>query len=313
MQAYLFVHFKEKTTPDGEQVYFGLSKDGFNWEEVNNGEPILWSTQGEQGVRDFTILRAKNGKFYILATDLALARNMTSRYHDSWDEVSLKGSKFMALWESDNLVDWSKQRMIELGNEDFGCLWAPDMLYDKEKEDYVIHWSSPHRSNHFGEKGIYYTRTKDFESFEEPGRLYQKEDSGVIDSAIYESNGHFYCFLKSENNPSGIILLKADSITGPYTRIQQFDESMKEFHTGLYEAPTAFQFEDGRWCLMLDFYGCAKEEQGYVPFISDDIDSGVFVRSDQKFHFPYGFKHGTILTITMEEYERISRHYPNRR
>ena len=25
MQAYLFVHFKEKTTPDGEQVYFGLS------------------------------------------------------------------------------------------------------------------------------------------------------------------------------------------------------------------------------------------------------------------------------------------------
>ena len=22
-QAYLFVHFREKTTPDGEQVYFG--------------------------------------------------------------------------------------------------------------------------------------------------------------------------------------------------------------------------------------------------------------------------------------------------
>ena len=28
MQAYLFVHFREKTTPDGEQVYFGVSKDG---------------------------------------------------------------------------------------------------------------------------------------------------------------------------------------------------------------------------------------------------------------------------------------------
>ena len=23
-QAYLFVHFREKTTPDGEQVYFGI-------------------------------------------------------------------------------------------------------------------------------------------------------------------------------------------------------------------------------------------------------------------------------------------------
>ena len=29
MQAYLFVHFRERTTPDGEQVYFGLSRDGF--------------------------------------------------------------------------------------------------------------------------------------------------------------------------------------------------------------------------------------------------------------------------------------------
>ena len=26
-QAYLFVHFREKTTPDGEQVYFGISRD----------------------------------------------------------------------------------------------------------------------------------------------------------------------------------------------------------------------------------------------------------------------------------------------
>ena len=39
MSAYLFVHFKEKKTPDGEQVYFGLSRDGFNWEQVNGGKP----------------------------------------------------------------------------------------------------------------------------------------------------------------------------------------------------------------------------------------------------------------------------------
>jgi len=28
--------------------------------------------------------------------------------------------------------------MVELGDEDFGCLWAPDVIYDKENEDYVI-------------------------------------------------------------------------------------------------------------------------------------------------------------------------------
>ena len=48
-QAYLFVHFREKTTPDGEQVYFGISRDGFHWEAVNDGAPVLWAYYGDKG------------------------------------------------------------------------------------------------------------------------------------------------------------------------------------------------------------------------------------------------------------------------
>ena len=55
--AYLFVHFREKTTPDGEQVHFGLSRDGFLWESVNGGAPLLWAYYGDKGVRDFTAVR----------------------------------------------------------------------------------------------------------------------------------------------------------------------------------------------------------------------------------------------------------------
>lgn len=63
---------------------------------------------------------------------------------------------------------------------------------------------------------------------------------------------------------------------------------------------------DGKWALFLDFFGTRNaSEQGYEPFISDDISSGVFVRSDKEFSFPYGYEHGTILPITMEEYERF--------
>ncbi len=62
MQAYLFVHFREKTTPDGEQVYFGLSKDGFHWEAVNEGNPVLWAYYGDKGVRDFTIVRCEDAQ-----------------------------------------------------------------------------------------------------------------------------------------------------------------------------------------------------------------------------------------------------------
>ena len=48
-QAYLFVHFREKTTPDGEQVYFDISRDGFHWEAVNDGAPVLWAYYGDKG------------------------------------------------------------------------------------------------------------------------------------------------------------------------------------------------------------------------------------------------------------------------
>jgi len=306
MQAYLFVHFKEKTTPDGEQVYFGLSKDGFHWEEVNGGRPVLWAYYGDKGVRDFTITRCRqNKKFYIFATDLSLSYGMRNQYHNSWAEISRNGSKCFSVWESENLVDWTEQRLVKLGNDNFGCMWAPDIIYDKKREDYVIHWSSPHASNDYGEKGIYFSRTKDFEHFSEPQLLYQKNDSGVIDSEIYEEDGRYYMFVKSEGNPEKIILLTSEEVEGPYTRIEEFDNSMKAIESGLYEAPTAVRLEDGRWCLFLDFYGVRGAGQGYVPFIADSLKEGKFQRSDQSFEFPYGYKHGTILTITMEEYERM--------
>lgn len=309
MQAYLFVHFREKPTPDGEQVYFGLSKDGYHWEEVNNGRPILWAYYGDKGVRDFTIIRSnKNNKFYIFATDLSLAYGMRNQYSNSWEEIARNGSKCFSVWESDNLVDWSEQRLVKIGNEDFGCMWAPDIIYAQEQDDYVLHWSSPHKYNDYGWKGIYYSRTKDFVHFTDPNVLYQKEDSGVIDSAIYEENGSYYMFVKSEDKPAKIVLMKAEKVTGPYTRVENFDKSMESLEAGLYEAPTAVRLDDGKWCLFLDFYGVPGAGQGYVPFIADSLAEGKFVRSDKAFEFPYGFKHGTILTISVEEYERIKNH-----
>ncbi len=308
--AYLFVHFREKTSPDGEQVYFGLSRDGFTWEAVNHGQPILWAYYGDKGVRDFTIIKCENtGKYHILATDLSLSYGMRNQYHHSWDEIGRNGSKCLSVWESADLVSWSEQRLARLGDEDFGCLWAPDIIFDKARGDYVIHWSSSHRYNDYGQKAIYYSRTTDFETFSEPELLYRKEDSGVIDSAMYEEDGKYYLFVKSEGNPSNIILLESDSVTGPFARIQAFDESMKAIQAGLYEAPTAVRLEDGRWCLFLDYYGVPGDGQGYVPFVADSMASGRFVRSDASFHFPYGYKHGTVIKISTQEYERIRGYY----
>lgn len=312
-QAYLFVHFKETRTPEGEQVYFGISTDGFHWEKVNNGNPVLWSYEGDRGVRDFTITRRKDGKFVILATDLSLSYGFRYKYKESWAEISNNGSKDLVMWESDDLVHWSNQKMLHLGTKDFGCLWAPDIIFDEKNQDYIIHWSSSHKKNNYGPKAIFYSRTKDFETFTEPQELYRKEDSGVIDSAMYEENGVYYLFVKSEQNPAGIILLKSDCITGPFERVTAFDESMTALQGkgAVYEAPTACKTEDGRWCLFLDFFGTDATGQGYVPFLANDLASGKFVRSDASFDFPYGYKHGTILPITSEEYDRLKAYIKN--
>lgn len=309
MQTYLFVHFREKSSPDGEQVHFSVSRDGFRWEALNGGRPVLWAYYGEHGVRDFTITRCPaSGKYYIFATDLSLAYGMRNQYHHSWDEIGRHGSKCFAVWESDNLLDWSEQRLIQLGTEDFGCLWAPDFIWDRAAGNYILHWSSSHRANNYGPKKIYYSRTSDFEHFTSPQVLYEKADSGVIDSAVYEEAGRYYLFVKSERNPERIIMLSSEHASGPYQREYGFDASMAALEAGQYEAPTAVRLEDGRWALFLDYYGVPGAGQGYVPFIAEHLRGGHFVRADREFSFPYGFKHGTILSIGMEDYERLRQH-----
>lgn len=310
MSCYLFVHFRETTAPDGEQVYFGISRDGFHWETVNGGRPVRWCYYGDKGARDFTIVFCRHTqKYYIIGTDLSLSYGMRNQYHHSWEEISRNGSKAFSIWESKDLVNWSDQRLVEIGNEEFGCMWAPDVIYDEGRDEYLIHWSSSHKRNNYGDKAIYYSWTKDFQHFSEPELLYEKKTGGgVIDSAMYEENGCFYMFVKSEDNPARIQLLKSLSITGPFEIVDGFSKSMLTIEVGKYEAPAAIKLDDGKWVLFLDYYSAPGAQQGYVPFVSDDIESGIFVRADEAFSFPYGFKHGTVLKITDEDYKRIREH-----
>ncbi|MCR5153263.1 MAG: glycoside hydrolase family 43 protein [Lachnospiraceae bacterium] len=306
MQHYLFVHFKEKRTPDGEQIYFAISKDGFHWEAINGGQPVLWAMLNEKGVRDATIARAENGKFYIIATDLSLSYMMREVYKDNWGNVVRNGSNCLMMWESEDLLHWSKEKALPVRKPGSGCCWAPDVIQDKKTGEIILHWSSPLVDKDM-KMCIHYTKTRDFEHFTEPKVLYEKEDADVIDSCMVEEKGKFYLWVKSDKNPCGVIMLESDCITGPFTRRYEFDEEMKGLTggSGSYEAPTACRLEDGGYNLFLDFFGVKGKGQGYVPFRSNDISTAVFKRADADFSYPYGFKHGTILAISEEEYEKI--------
>lgn len=309
--AYLFAHFRETYGVEGEQVYFSVSRDGYNWENVNHGEAVLIADKGDLGVRDITIARTKENSFVILATDLALRRNEETKYHGHIRNAFTEGSKCLAMWKSYDLVNWSEEILLDLSGNKLGCLWAPGIFYDEDSEDFIVHWSATCKDDNYSGLSIYYSRTKDFENFSDPELFYQKEDSETLDSCIAKEDGIYHFFVKSAEHPKAVIHETSTSLFGPYKRDEKFDEQMngielKEKH----EAPTFFRLSDGKLCFLMDFYGCEKkEDQGYVPFLAESLSDIPLNSAKEKFTFPYGFKHGTVLEITDEEYRRILSKY----
>lgn len=308
---YLFTHFKEKITPDGEQVYFGVSRDGYNWEQLNGGNPVLTSTLGEKGCRDIEIVRLHTGGFVILTTDLSIAYRMDENHWVDWKKVNSSGSKCLCMWKTDDLINFSEQKLIYFGRDDFGCLWAPEVFFDKEKEEYLIHWGSTVSEDNFTHMSIYCCTTKDFETFSEP-KLYFTKKNEILDTHIAKVGDTYHLFYKNADCPPMNMHAVAKNLYGPFEHDERLEKYMSKLdRPGSYEAPTTYTLPDGRWCLMLDFFGCEREKMGYVPFVSSKPGDTDFKRAPDEFTFPYGFKHGRVIEITDKEYDRLKEHYKN--
>lgn len=303
---YLFAHFKEKITPDGEQVYFGISRDGFNWEQVNGGNPVLTASLGEKGCRDIEIIRLHTGGFVIITTDLCIVYRMDENHNVDWKQVNSHGSVNLRMWKTDDLVNFSEERLLYFGRDDFGCLWAPEVFFDEENEEYLIHWGSTVKETDCKHMSIYCCTTKDFETFSEP-ELYFTKSNEILDSHITKVGDTYHLFYKNSSNPPMNMHATSKNLYGPFEHDESFEQYIHKNvpNPGSYEGPTTYTLPDGRWCLMLDFFGCEKEKMGYVPFVSAKPGNMDFERADAKFSFPYGFKHGKVIEITDEEYNRL--------
>ena len=211
------------------------------------------------------------------------------------------------LWESKDLIHWSQPRLISFDGQKRGCMWAPDILPMVEG-NYLLHWSSPLNEDGRGKKVIWSVTTGDFVHFSEPKVMLDWPGGTVIDSATAVEDRRVFLFVKSEDVPKQIILLESDQPDHGYTEDTVFRETLEDIKPGQYEAPMIYRLPNGKWCLMLDYYGEAGDKQGYVPLVADRLCEGRFHRADECFLFPYGFKHGTVLPITAEEYERIRNH-----
>lgn len=302
--GFLFVTFKGEQSPMTEQVYFALSKDGRNWQALNNAEPVLVSPLGEKGVRDPYLLRSYDGKkFYLLATDLSINLNR------NWKRAVEAGSKSIVIWESTDLVTWSEPRLVPVAADDAGCTWAPEAIYNEANRDYLVFWASTTKRDNFAKHRIWAARTKDFKTFSEPF-IYIEKPAHVIDTTIVRDGRTYYRFTKDETFKA-ITMEVSEKLAGPWRELPEFSLAKLVGYEGpeCYLVEPASAGKPPTWCLILDYYSKGK---GYQPFTTNDLASGQFTPAEG-FSFPFRFRHGSILPVSAAEYQRLEAAYDNKR
>ncbi|HIY56870.1 MAG TPA: family 43 glycosylhydrolase [Candidatus Tetragenococcus pullicola] len=292
MGKFLFVHFTGEHK-NGEQIYFSVSPDGRHFHDLNDGQPILHSTIGEEGIRDPFLIRDEvNQCFYLIATDLQIHKGK------GWQDAQINGSHNIVVWQSQDLIYWSEPHFLDVGLEEAGNVWAPEAIYDKEKKAFLVFWAS--KTN--GKQKMYAAYTKDFKSLGTPF-LFMEKKGDVIDSTILEANGYYYRFTKDETT-SFVIMERAQELTGVYERVTSDTLAAIE---GV-EGPEIYQVDEHCWYLILDRF---MQDLGYMILQTDDLGTQDFkILPETAYDFGQTKKrHGGVLAITDAEYDRLWQYY----
>lgn len=317
--AYLFVHFvgAEKSEEE-EQIYFSVSVDGKEWILLNKGKPFLKNNVGEHGARDPYIVRSpETGKYYVIATNLSIFhRSITEESKLKWIQCQNRrkdnpnpGTQSIVIWESDDLLHWSDARLGKVAPDDGGCYWAPECVWDKNKNAFMVFGASRTERYDYDALQIYRCYTKDFITFTKPelyldGRRDTSTGSpmNVFDMTITESNGMYYRIYKTDR----IKIDVAETLDGTWMAVNTNIHEIASFHEG----PTICRLNGSKnWCLMLD---SLSDPKGYHPFVTEDLASGQFFLSNQiVLPEDVSFRHGTLITITSEEYSNLMRAHSN--
>jgi hypothetical protein len=279
-EVFMFSTFHE---PANEGLFLASSSDGYNWEDL--GGPYLKPEMGLQKVmRDPSVVQGPDGTFHMVWTS-------------SW-----KGDLGFGYASTKDFINWSAQQFIPVMAFDTSTVnvWAPELFYDDEKQDFIIVWSSTipfkfekgqegERSNH----RLYYTTTKDFVVFSET-KLFFDPGYSVIDAVIVKRGKDDYVLVLKDNTRPfrNIRVAFSKSPVGPYSDISE------PFTGFLTEGPTVLKTGTD-YLIYYDSYrnktyGAAKTSD-FKKF--EDVTSQIVV--------PEGQKHGTIFKVNEEIVNRL--------
>ena len=344
---YLFAYFPYAGVKD-ERIYFGISQDGLNFTALNDSKPVIESTLGTHGLRDPFIIRSHEGdKFYLIATDLTVAgvtQDGVDYPGQGWGENQTSGSQSIMVWESTDLVNWSKQRMCKVAVDDAGCTWAPEAYWDDDTEQYVVFWASKLKTG--GKQRLYYATTRDFYTFSD-AQVWFEEDGSVIDTTVIKVDDWYYRYTKNEDGNTNtygtpskrIYCEKSKSLTAPAEDWKLVYNNCLNVGGGQIEGGCIFEIntddvENAKKIAALKGYelkgdrifALIADATGVTifPGLSDNITTGQFnvlgttanasVNGTPLYSMPEpAASHGTIMPITSEEYDNLMKKYNSRK
>ena len=238
-----------------------------------------------------------------LMRDPSIVQGPDGTFHMVWT-TGWKDDKGFGYACSRDLINWSQQKFVEsMAHEpNTQNVWAPELFYDEENERYIICWASTipgrypdyleaHKSNH----RMYYTTTKDFETFTET-KLFFEPGFSVIDGVIVKFNDRYVLVHKESTRPRRSLRVAfSDNVLGPYTNVS---ETFTEQYT---EGPTVLKLGD-EWIIYFDRYRTnrygAVKTRNFKTFV--DITDEV--------SFPANQRHGTVFKASLEILEGLKLH-----
>jgi beta-xylosidase len=302
--AYLFSYFTGNSQYE-EQIRFAISYDGLHYTPLNNGNPIISSSDIalKEAVRDPHILRCEDGEtFYMVVTDMKSSEGWTSNRGivllQSTDLVNWTGSaiNFPTRWPT----QWANVLRV----------WAPQTIYDPDAGKYMVYFSLLTSDGKCPYDQIYYCyANEDFTDLVgEPQFLFDR-GSATIDGDIvfYENDSLYHLFFKNEGT-GGIGKVTSETLTARNDEPagSQWSKPSKNLEqtTEAVEGAGVFRLiNSDEWVMMYDCYGA-----GHYQFCkSSDLATFAYILDN----YSMDARHGTTISISKEEADRLANAFPS--
>ena len=305
--AYLFAYFRnDAKSTNGENIFYAVSKDGYNYESLNGGVPVASASQGTGHSRDPYIMKAQDGaeyKYYMVATDA----NTTNNYNNTG----------LHTWGSNDLITWDELANPQFATDKGGgsktitnMCWAPEAIWDPVAEKYMVYFSSNEADSAANESSkIWYSYTSDFKNFDEKQLLFDP-GYGVIDADITPyKNGYVMMYKKEASSGTGAKKVWYTFKTGksPSNSDGEYDAANAKIFESVSntqaEGPEVFPISGtSSYGVLVDYFS----DGGFGFSYTSDFESYSKISADNCSINHLNPSHGCIIPISDMEYYNLS-------